>query len=492
MKAFVPDASLFQPGEKVVAAVSGGADSMALMEWLYEEHTKLGIAVFVVHVHHGLRGEEADEDARFVERAAAERGFPFRLVRLTGEGADPPRANVEALLRRRRYEALVSAARRHQAEKIAVAHHADDQRETVLLKLLRGTSPMGLAGMPRRRRLSPGIELVRPFIALERRAIIDYLQARGVAYRHDRTNDDPRFLRNRVRNELMPLFIALSPSFPRRLDVLIAQARAEAAYWEGAARDLLATLQPIGGAWRWPVGDFLARPLPLQRRAIHLIWSCLQAPHAAPDDDAALDLTHIEALRSMLIARRPAALDLPGHYRVVLFGTDLYFLPKSRGTEGFALVPPAMLVWPERRERYRFLVVRPEAVLGAELGRTAHRRGEMADRRVIGPAPANPSRAMFDRDALLSFAGGRPLMVRLRRPGDVFWHSLERREKLKDVLARTALARPVRRQIAVFAVGRDVLWVPGVIASQAFLPRPGRAAIECRYEVDDPGGTGCD
>ena len=216
---------LIRPGDSVLAGVSGGPDSVALAHALRLLSRKKGLRVALAHVHHGMRGREADRDAEWVRRLGHRLGLPTYLRRVDVPGtARRQRRSPEDAARRLRYRALAGIARREGFGKVAVAHHADDQAETVLLHLLRGTDPRGLSGMPARRRLAKGVELVRPLLAWTRREVRTYLAIHGLGWRSDRTNADPRLTRNWVRLKLLPLLESKAPRLRERLVRLAAGA----------------------------------------------------------------------------------------------------------------------------------------------------------------------------------------------------------------------------------------------------------------------------
>lgn len=188
-------------GPGVIVAVSGGSDSVALLRILRELGEEFGLALAVAHLDHGVRGATAEADARFVADLAGQLGLPFELGRWS-----PPRpAHFEADARRARYDWLVEAARRHGAAAVAVGHTQDDQAETILQRILRGTGPRGLAGIPARRRLAEGVDLIRPLREASRVSLRDYLGSIGQDWREDATNADTSRTRSRLRHELLPL-----------------------------------------------------------------------------------------------------------------------------------------------------------------------------------------------------------------------------------------------------------------------------------------------
>ncbi len=188
----------------IMVAVSGGADSVALLRGLaaidVPHHKGARIAA---HFHHGHRGQEADQDQDFVAELAHGLGWQFVTQRATSQRV-LPKLGQEATWRRARYRFLRTAAESHGARFIVTAHTADDQAETILQRILRGTGLTGLSGIPRARVLSPAVTVVRPLLTVSRCDILDYLKGRQQSYRHDATNEDLRFQRNRIRRQLLP------------------------------------------------------------------------------------------------------------------------------------------------------------------------------------------------------------------------------------------------------------------------------------------------
>lgn len=198
-------------GDRVAVAVSGGADSVALLLLLLQLRTELGIVLSVAHVNHKLRGAESDEDERFVTELAASLGLDLlaRVAEVNRRGG----SGIEGSARELRYNFFAELAREGRVTKIATAHTLDDQAETVLLRMLRGTGIRGLAGIHPRLRLnhdSSGVacgEVVRPLLGFRRAELREYLRARGQPWREDSSNQDAAFLRNRVRRRLLPLIV---------------------------------------------------------------------------------------------------------------------------------------------------------------------------------------------------------------------------------------------------------------------------------------------
>ena len=204
---------LLSAGQRVLLAVSGGADSIAMLHAARRLAPRLGVRLCVCHLNHGLRGAAAAQDSAFVEAVCRRMKIPF-----AGGRADVRRLaarsglSVEMAAREARYRFFARAAKRLGADVVATAHTADDEAETVLLKLARGAGPRGLAGIPARAVVN-GATVVRPMLDVTRAEIVRFLEANRIAWREDASNLDLTFLRNRVRHEILPLIEkTLNPS----------------------------------------------------------------------------------------------------------------------------------------------------------------------------------------------------------------------------------------------------------------------------------------
>jgi len=321
MEAFIAAKSLLSAGETVLVAVSGGADSVALAAALraagrYDLH--LG------HVHHGLR-PDADGDADFVAELASRWRLPVGIARIdTPLLAARFGAGIEEAARRGRYDALTDLARSAGAGAVAVAHHADDQVETVLHRIVRGTHLRGAAGMAPRRPLAEGIALVRPLLWARRDAVEAFCRDQHLTWRTDPTNAETDFTRNFIRHDLLPLLrerlnarvdealLRLSAAAGEADAVLgaLAEALFERSCRKRSAAEVVLRVAPLAKA-----------PPALAAMAMRRALAALGAPQQAMSAERFDDLL-------ALLAGQAAGVDLPGGVRAER-GRDAVRLSRS-------------------------------------------------------------------------------------------------------------------------------------------------------------------
>lgn len=294
-------------GERVVVAVSGGPDSMALLHLLARLRQELSLRLRAVTVDHGLH-RSSRAHAEFVRRTATAWGIPVSVVRVDARAhARRGRLSLEEAARVLRYRALARVARRVGATHLAVAHTADDQAETVLLWLLRGAAADGLAGMPALRPHGD-LRVIRPLFDLWRRDVLAYLAAGGVPSRADPTNRSRRPLRNRIRGDLIPHLEGYNPGVKAALVRLARQVADDAALLDhlaGEAGDGLLRRSVRGVTM--DVAGLRSLPAALQRRVAH------RALREAGGKIRDMKFVHIERIRAMAGSGRSGELvDLPG------------------------------------------------------------------------------------------------------------------------------------------------------------------------------------
>eukprot|EP00913_Durusdinium_trenchii_P010906 g10235.t1 len=229
-------------GQRILVAVSGGADSVALLQALRALQVEWQLDIEVAHFHHGLRGGQADADASWIESLCADLAVLFHFGREDiADRAAVSGSTIEEAARDARYQFLQQVAQRRECCWIAVAHTADDQAETILHHIIRGTGLAGLRGMPTSRPLrdADSPTLLRPLLSTTRASVDEYLRELGQDYRTDETNQDERFTRNRLRHQLLPL---LRREYQPAIDGALLRLGRQAAEIEDAFQILAARL----------------------------------------------------------------------------------------------------------------------------------------------------------------------------------------------------------------------------------------------------------
>ena len=286
---------LLKAGDRVGVAVSGGADSVALLRLLLELRGEIGLILSVVHFNHKLRGKESEEDERFVGELAQTHKLDFYCdAGEVKQYAADKRTSLETAARELRYEFFRESLNDGHLSRIATGHTLDDQAETVLLRIVRGAGSRGLAGIYPKLTVtgSPTGAIVRPLLGTRREALEVYLRVLNQVWREDSSNRDLRHARNRVRHGIMPRLAAnLNPAVREALAETAEIARAEEEYW----REVISKLMPASDV----AVDFLEQlPLALRRRVVRAIAESL---------GLALEFHHVEAILALAAADEQAS-----------------------------------------------------------------------------------------------------------------------------------------------------------------------------------------
>jgi tRNA(Ile)-lysidine synthase len=306
---------LLRPGMRWVLGVSGGPDSTVLVHLMHEiaRRQSLGWTLHAAHMHHGLRGDEADADARFVERLAGQLGISYHFEQIdVRRHVDENGGNTEEIARERRYEFLERVALRVGSEWIAVGHHADDNAETILHRICRGTGLRGLAGMSVVRPVQEGsrVKLVRPLLSQRRAALEAVVAEKNFETCVDSTNLSPKFTRGRIRTQILPtLRSELNPNVSEALLRLAEQARWMNLYVADAGQRVFDSLVVEEG----PQHLVLNRTALLSKQRIIQAEVIRRAVSLVLAREQDLSFTHVEAV--LRLAEDPASgkeLHLPG------------------------------------------------------------------------------------------------------------------------------------------------------------------------------------
>jgi tRNA(Ile)-lysidine synthase len=456
------DASLLKPGLRLAVGVSGGADSVALLRALHQQSSPLGLVLHVAHLHHGLRGEEADADLDFVRSLAADLDLPFHEARVdtTAESAPKPgkpAESIEEAARRLRYSWFRQLLSKELLHAVATAHTLDDQAETVLAKLLRGAWTEGLSAIHPRLEFPEGA-ILRPLLAASRAEIEAWLRALGQSWRTDSSNADNSFTRNRIRHELLPVLEAYNPRLRQNLSQISILARDEETFLAAEAARLTASLtlpgRPVRGGGRaasdsglaLDIAALAAQPIALQRRILR---------HAAAQLGAAPDFAATETLRSLALSGRAGQ--------------------KAELASGLRA---------ERSHRELRLAIQPpagptaEAESGAPSDRSSSLGWKSGAQTVLIPVPGAADAPAFGLRIEIRVAGsGSPTtpapsaVLRPWKPGDrVLLRHSSGPKKVKEILERLKVSGPERALWPVLVWQRagqgagqgEILWMKGV------------------------------
>jgi tRNA(Ile)-lysidine synthase len=452
------DTKLLKPGLRLAVGLSGGADSVALLRALAERSGPLGLVVHVAHLHHGLRGEEADADLAFARALAGELGLAFHEARVDTKAEAKANAeagkageSIEEAARRLRYGWFRELMASGEVDAVATAHTRDDQAETVLAKFLRGAWTEGLSG------IHPILEgpegrILRPLLGATRAEVEAYLRELGQVWREDSSNRHLSFTRNRIRHELLPLLEGWNPRLREHLAQMAALARDEEAWWQGEmarlAPQFLLPGRPVRGGGR-AAGDGLALDVTrlaalapaVQRRLLR---------YAAEQLGAAPDFASTEALRALaLTGRAGQRLELAQGLRAERTPREVRLAVgaaaaagESAAVEGYGGTIPGEIVAPAFGLRLRIEVTDAES------------KGRAAD-----PGLGATLRNWRPGDR-----------VRLRHSGGL--------RKVKEVLERMRVTGSRRALWPVLEVDGRIVWMKGVELE----PEPGIGVVATSLE----------
>lgn len=429
-------------GQRLLVAVSGGPDSVALLGVLWELRSRWAWELAVAHVHHGLRGQDAEEDLAFVRSMAHDLGLDFLCRRVEPGSLRIPGRSVQEAAREARYQLLEEMAEEFGAQAVALGHQADDQAETVLAAVIRGAGLRGLAAMPYLKG-----RMVRPMLEVGREEILEYLKEKGMSFRMDPSNKDPRYLRVRIRHELIPL---LRSRFHQGIrQVLCRTARLcslEEEFLDNQARVLWRDMaQKEGGAVCISLAAYRGVPKPLRLRILRFAYG------AARGSPRGLGLQHAEAMDELAHQDgQERCLDLPGHMRFLVSGERLLLAEATEFQSRcfcYRVTVPGQTWLPEAA-----LLIEWD-LLEVPNGLTEMQQGEF----------------LMDMDKIQG-----PMFLRSPAPGDKLKpKGLGGSKKLQDLLVDAHVPRRQRWRVPVLADARGVLWVVGHRLDERVSPGPG-------------------
>lgn len=442
---------MFQSGDSVLVGVSGGPDSVALLYVLSRLAPRFSLSLGVAHLNHSLRQTDSDHDAAFVASLAKKLNLPCHIHQTDVRAYQRRhRLSTEEAARRVRYAFYDRIAAAYRFDKVALGHHSDDNAELVIMHLLRGSGPTGLAGIPPVRAGT----IVRPFIEIGRAEIMDFLEANELAYVCDRSNQDPRFLRNRVRLELMPaLKKAYNPLIAQSLNRVASIFRSENEWMEAMVtplydRALAESQEHRTILWASKLDNL---PPAAVRRILR------RAIAGVKGDLRRIGFAHICAVER-LVAAGPniGRLDLPDRISVrrenerLIFAKETMPLRSANGLRGKGAQ------WILPAPQFDYEITGPGIVRIPEVGQSFKFEAlEKIDLEEI--RQAGHSVAFFDMDKVLF-----PLQVRNCRAGDRFIPlGMTGGQKVKKYFSDNKVPGPQRVRCPLLLCGGKVIWVAG-------------------------------
>ncbi len=440
--------NLLSSGDRIVVAVSGGPDSVALLACLVALSTRWNWGLSIGHVNHGLRGAESEGDADFVEQLGSHFGVPVNVqeVRLKKQDAKLAKQSFQAFARKARYHALENMVMESGASKIATGHTADDQAETVLMWMLRGSGTGGLGGIPPKR----GDFIVRPLLDIPRNDIMAYLAERQLTYRMDSSNSQPVYLRNRLRQDLMPHLKVYSPGIVHILSRQAEIIREDHAYLEHVAAKAFqqACVSEDERGIQLDRTVLLSWPMAIRRRVVR---------HGLQKIDGNMQSPRFDMIQRVLDGVEQGqsgwtmqinAVDVGQEYDRLVFSKretiPLNNLSASPLRE-IGVEIPGEIVWPPTGQRLAVAMQYDQTIT------------------------SQPHSLMMNIDAD-TFTP--ELRVRSWMPGDVFCPKGlgGRQKKLQDFFSDIKLPRSQRQKVPLLVAPEGILWVGGLREDERFQP----------------------
>ncbi len=431
VEAYMREHQMLDGADCVIAGVSGGADSVCLLWILKELEKRWGFSLTAVHVHHGIRGEEADEDEAYVQSLCRQWGISCRCIHVdVPHLARQENMTLEEAGRKARYDAFEAAEAQSGSARIAVAHHRDDNIETILMNLFRGSGLKGISGMEPMRG-----NVIRPLLCVRRSQIEAFLRQEGIAWRTDSTNLQTEYTRNKIRHTFLPM---LEEAFP------------------SAGEHLLRTAQLAGEAGRWIAGEactFLEKNSAPCESGIQIDRAALQEQHPALQK---------EIVRQALVKSGVGLKDISGRH------IEEICLLAGKGV-GKSVSLPGKCEAKNGYETMRLGIRQEKRSAKCESFRMEVR--QFPYKKTV-KFPENRYTKWFDYDTITD-----TIVLRTRKTGDRIQVHPNGSKKLKDYMIDVKIPREQRDQIPIVAAGNQVLWVVGYRISEAFQVKSGTKQI---------------
>jgi len=459
---------MLEEGDGVVMGVSGGADSVCLLFALLELQPKWNLRLHVVHVNHGIRPDAA-EDAAYVKQLCEERGIPFYLYEVSVEEVAKERGcSTEEAGRQVRYETFAQVMGEANCQKIAVAHNRNDRAETMLFHLFRGTGLTGLAGIRPRRE-----QIIRPILCLSRTEIEEFLKERGIAYRHDSTNDEDDYTRNKIRHHILPyaeqeIVQGSVGNMIRTADILAETEQYIEEQVQMARRDCVTTIPEEIPRFLLNQTAFCSLHKFMKKRLILELLKELSPEHK---DIAAI---HVEDVCLLFAGEGNREIHLPYGIRARRQYGELYL---ERPTECYTSYEFEDIIIRQSE------ITEDEKMFPLGCGRRIYMKCLDLDKNPINlqDIPKNQYTKWFDYDKIIGC-----LVLRNRKGGDYLsmrcGEALQHK-KVKNYMIAEKIPKICRGQIPILAEGEHVLWLVGYRISEYYkVDENTKRILQVRFE----------
>nr|WP_224749661.1 tRNA lysidine(34) synthetase TilS [Polycladospora coralii] len=433
----------FGATDHLLVGVSGGPDSMALLHALLRLRADFKWKLTVVHVNHQLREYESDEDATFVKEICRTWDVDCHVIYVNvKQELQEFGGNKQQTARNLRYDAFAQVGEQVGAHKMLLAHHADDQVETIMMRLLRGTGMQGLAGMKPQTRWKK-LSLIRPFLFVSRAEIEEYCRHEHILFRTDSSNQTLTYTRNRLRLELIPQLETYNPHFKKALQHLSEVIHEEELIWDELTQEALTKVIQYKSERKYlvKVSSFLHLPIALQRRAVKLILKYL-----APTGEQLDSFERIEEIRRLAMHTSPSvSIDLPHGLKI---SREYQLLCFSHGSEELTIPQPIEIPLEIS------LFASEMASLPGFMGKIEI----MESHYPIHNVKPCHDWVVFDKNAL-----SEPLMVRSRMAGEkMACYGMDGKKSVKSLFMEAKIPKHMRDTYPVISSGNQAVWIPGV------------------------------
>ncbi len=445
IKNYIQQNELLEKGDRIAVGVSGGADSICLLHVLFSLVQEYSLRLIAVHINHGIRGEEAARDEQFVERFCTEHGIEFRsfyydVKKLASEEG----LSVEEAGRQVRYSAFSKICREYQCNKLAIAHNKNDNAETFLFHLFRGSGIRGLSGMEVKRPLTEGngeVRVIRPLLCVTREEIEEYLAKEGIGFIIDSSNLTEEYTRNKIRRRI--LSYAVSEINPQSVNNITEAAKALKEIEEFVNSNILLSYEQLvdesEGSLRIKVGELKAQPAVLQKGVVRRILEQLAKTQKN------LEAKHVEAVLELMEKQVGKQVHLPYHIIAEREYETICFYPETSKSEDNVreqLRNPLPVMIPGTTQ-----IVEKRKILETKL--INYKKND--------PIPKNSCMKWFDYDKIEN-----AVEIRTRREGDFIQiNTSGGKKKLKDYFIDHKIPQKQRDEQLLITDGSHVMWIPG-------------------------------